>query len=425
MPIIKEHRPLTEGHFTKFNPMERTMDYPDGLLLNPTADPYDQKYFFEWNPHPKDSKPCYTASYVIGAQRIDNEELIIEPKINNIDFLSMFSACLNSGLEAESFSKIYGFDLDADPIKTQSSIFSALTPLLVIHFIRLMQEITAKGLRADYINKNENLKKIKGKIDIINNERKNIINKRFDRTYCIYTERSINTPENRLFKRALIFSKQFLFKMKDNESYSSLLQQVNYCLSFFENVDERIELWEIKNTKKNSLYKNYSDAIKLAKMVLKHFDYTISDIEKKNIKTPVFWMDMALLYEHYVYGLLHKEYGSQVKYQKSGCFGWKPDFLQIKEKIIMDTKYMPQLDWQGLTGDIVGQLSGYARIRSFTNNILHVSDETVVPCLIFYPTLETYKHHFAFNTNKKLIDQATPAGHLVKFYKFAVPMPRL
>jgi 5-methylcytosine-specific restriction enzyme subunit McrC len=133
---------------------------------------------------------------------------------------------------------------------------------------------------------------------------------------------------------------------------------------------------------------------------------------------------MALLYEHYVYSLLHKAYGSAVKYQYSGWFRWKPDFLHIGEKLIMDTKYMPDLDYSGPSGDVVAQLSGYSRVESFTE-ALGVDADTVVPCLIIYPYLSDVAMGYHFNTEKKLLDQATPLEHLIKFYKIGVPMPKL
>ena len=425
MNIISEHEPLTRAGLQSFDPLIQDPDIPDGLLLNPGADEYHRRYFFEWDSQPaKGEPPCYKASYVIGAQHIRDEELIIKPKMDNIDYMKMFSVCLGSSLSPEAFSRIYGIDLEAEPIRTESEVFSPITPLIVVHFIMLMTEITSRGLRRDYISRKENLRKIRGRIDIAINERKNVIIKRFDRIYCKYEERSVNTPENRLFKKALLFCKGFVSKLHGNEAYQDLMNRINVSLSAFESVDDQIEVWEIRNTKKSNLYRDYDEAIRLAKTLLRFFDYSIANTAKKSTKTPVFWIDMSLLYEHYVYGLLYAAYGNQIEYQSSGWFGWKPDFLHKGEKIIMDTKYMPQLEWQGLTGDIVGQLSGYARTESFTRK-LGVDEETVVPCLILYPTLQAQEEPFSFDKRKPLLEQARRARHLIKFYKYPVPIPAL
>ncbi len=419
--IITEHSVLPDiGSIRTF---ERSAKYPDGLLLNAHASPYDQKYFFIWNSE-YNKTPCYTASYVIGAQRIDGEELIIQPKMKNIDFMKMFSICLESDLSPETFSKIYSIDLEAKPIRTKTNLSASLTPLLIVHFIMLMKRITSRGLRSDYVDRNENLKKIKGRIDIRNNERKNVIYKRFDKVYCNYSERSLNIPENRLFKKTLLVCKRYINRMVKHELYPELFNRINVCLSVFEGVDENVELQEIRNSKRNTLFRDYDSAVKLALSILKRLDYSVTSAEDNDLGTPVFWIDMALLYEHYVYSLLHKAYGSAVKYQYSGWFRWKPDFLHIGEKLIMDTKYMPDLDYSGPSGDVVAQLSGYSRVESFTE-ALGVDADTVVPCLIIYPYLSYVAMGYHFNTEMKLLDQATPLEHLIKFYKIGVPMPKL
>ena len=296
--IITEHSTLPS--IGRINPYERSALYPDGMLLNAHASSYDQKYFFTWNTDKQ--TPCYTASYIIGAQRVDGEELVILPKMDNIDFMRMFSVCLASDLSPEEFSKIYDIDVDAKPILTKTNISLSLTPLLIVHFLMLMKRITSRGLRSDYIERNENLKKVKGRIDIRNNERKNVIYKRFDKVYCNYSERSLNTPENRLFKKTLMICKRYINRMVKHELYPELFNRINVCLSAFESVDEDIELQEIRSTKRNALFRDYDSAVKLALAILKRLDYSVTNVDTDSQLTPVFWIDMALLYEHYVYG---------------------------------------------------------------------------------------------------------------------------
>ena len=418
--IISEHEKLKP--FGELEPEKWSDQFQNGLLLNPRASEYDQRYFFVWDN--EFGKPGYKATYVIGAQRVNDEDLIIEPKMKNIDFMRMFSVCLSNDPSPESFSKIYNIDLDAKPLKTKTNISASLSPLLIVHFLMLMKRITSKGLRSDYVERNENLKKVKGRIDIRSNERKNIIYKRFDRVYCDYSERSINIPENRLFKKTLLICKRYINRMVSHELYPEIYTRINGCLSVLEDVDENVELQEIRNSKRNTLFRDYDSAVKLALKIIKRLDRSAADDAKESDMTPVFWIDMALLYEHYVYGLLHKAYGSDIKYQASGWFRWKPDFLHVGEKLIIDTKYMPDLDASGPSGDIVGQLAGYSRVQSFTD-ALGVDDETVIPCVILYPVFSDSYDTFAFDAGTKLLDQATPIKHLVKFYKIGVPMPKL
>ena len=422
MPIIKEHQSLADvkDQFSHFNPCERSLDYADGLLLNPNAQERDRRFFFNWD----DINKCYVANYVIGVQRVQGEELVIKPKIDSIDFMKMFSVCLSNGIATEDFSKIYGINLDSEPVKTDINFSSSITPLLIVHFLQLVKAIVSKGLKNDYIQKNENIKKVKGKINISKHIQKNICNKQYDKVYCKYMERSVDIPENRLLKKTLLFCQQFILRIKENESFKPLYQTISYCLGHFENVGSDIEVWEIRNTKNSSLYKNYSEAIKIAKTILRHFDYSITNVQKKKEKVPEFWIDMALLYEHYVYGLLKRDYGNDIKYQKAGWFHWRPDFLHKKEQIIMDTKYMPQLASDNIYGDIVAQLAAYSRVKSFSD-CLNVDENYVIPCLVLYPELSESSENYHFNTSIPLIKQATQDNHLLKFYKFPVPIPQL
>ena len=422
MPVIKEHQYLVDvkDEFSHFNPCERNEKYLDGLLLNPHASERDRRFFFTWD----DFKKSYMANYMIGVQRIEGEELVIKPKIDSIDFMKMFSICLSKGIASEDFSKIYGINLDSEPIKTDINFSSSITPLLIVHFLQLVKDIVSKGLKFDYIQKNENIKKVKGKIDISRHIQKNILNQKYDRVYCKYMERSVNIPENRLLKKTLLFCQQFILRMKENESFKTLYQTINYCLGHFENIDSNIEVWEIRNTKNSSLYKNYTDAIKIAKTILRQFDYSITNVQKRKEKVPEFWIDMALLYEHYVLGLLKRDYGKDILYQRAGRFSWRPDFLHKKEQIIMDTKYMPKLAGEDIYGDIVAQLAAYSRVKSFSD-CLNVDENYVIPCLVLYPELSASSEHFHFNTSIPLIQQATKDNNLLKFYKFPVPIPQL
>ena len=75
-----------------------------------------------------------------------------------------------------------------------------------------------------------------------------------------------------------------------------------------------------------------------------------------------FVLDMSLLYEHYVYGLLYEAYNGKVTYQFSGATGY-PDFLYSSNgfNAILDTKYIPKYENQPLDTYVIRQLSGYGR----------------------------------------------------------------
>ena len=190
----------------------------EGLRLPGQSKGLD-RWFFQWqwrnspiiddeqdSDRPIVTESGYYASYVIGAQWFDEAKtmpLVITTKhgCDRIDFLKMFSVCFNSGIEAKEFSKIYAVDMEQPRIKAPE-LKSVLSPLIVAHFLSIVKEIVKRGLKKDYVHREDNLKKVKGRIAIFRNERTNIQKKRYDKVFCQYQEYSEETVENRLIKKA-------------------------------------------------------------------------------------------------------------------------------------------------------------------------------------------------------------------------------
>lgn len=281
--------------------------------------------YFEYG-QPPVAESGYYATYVIGAQWFDEAKtmpLVITTKqgCEHIDFLKIFSVCFNSGIEAREFSKIYAVDMEQPRIKAPE-LKSVLSPLIVAHFLSVVREIVKRGLKKDYVQREDNLKKVKGRITIFRNERINIQKKRFDKVFCQYQEYSEDTLENRLIKKALLFSQQMLQVAGITESMLPLQHTLHECLSTFANVGNQIEVWEVKAIKHHKIFREYDDAIRLAQMILHRYDYSITNITTAEEEfCPVFWIDMAMLYEHYVLGLLREAFGSKI--QLSGAWSYR------------------------------------------------------------------------------------------------------
>lgn len=403
----------------------RLPDYRKGL----------ERWFFQWqwrNPQSESSDnesgadsdaSGYYASYIIGAQWFDKEKALplvvtTKPGCDRIDFLKMFGTCFNSGISAEDFSRIYDVDVDQPRIKCPE-LNSVLSPLIVAHFVSAVRAIVRKGLKKDYVSRTENLKKLKGRIDLFKNERKNIIPKRFDRVFCRYQEYSENTIENRLIKKALVFSERILGMEGISEGIMPLRAAVKQCLVSFVNVDECVDVSELKAFKKHKLYKEYSTAIRLARMILRRYDYSITNITVAEQEyCPVFWLDMSLLYEHYVLGLLKAEYGDSIVYQARGYTGY-PDFICHSPKIVMDAKYIPRFEHYNLDTSIVRQLSGYSRDKK----LFPSCPDSIIPCVVFYPSEGAVENPFKGKPIDALLSEAE--DNLWNFYKIPVPVPVL
>ena len=171
-----------------------------------------------------------------------------------------------------------------------------ITPLIVLHFLGVVNRI--KTLKKGYVHRSENLRKVKGRIRILENERTNIALKRYDRIYCEYDEYSVDIPENRILKKALLFAQRMLSAMQYHHSYDTIHQKLAKTLALFENVSSDVEIRDIKFIKSHKLFKDYAEAIRLAKQVLSHFDYSINKVSDSGNGVVPFVLDMSLLYEH-------------------------------------------------------------------------------------------------------------------------------
>lgn len=188
----------------------------------------------------------------------------------------------------------------------------------------------------------------------------------------------------------------------------------------FETVSSEIEINEIKHTKFNSFYKEYAEATRLAKIILKRFGYNINNAPQiKTIKTPPFWIDMAKLFELYVLGLLKNEFGNEVTYHLKIGRGNELDYLLNNEhyKMVVDAKYKTIYKTSLNTKDM-RQVSGYARLKK-VYDLLSIQTDKIIPCLIIYPDNEGIKTF----ENVKLTE--SEIKKYVYFYKLGVKLPEI
>lgn len=392
-------------------------------------DRYERLSLVRWD-KPMDNSPWgYYASYMIGAEWIDEKEaLVVTTKrgMEKIDFLTMFMTCFTSGLSVEAFSEIYNIDSEAPTIYAPS-LKGVLSPLIVLHFLGVVSRI--RSLKKDYVHYSENLKKVKGHIKVMKNERKNIAVKRFDRVFCDYDEYTTDIPENRLIKKALLFSKQILRPVIENhQSGTKVNIMLLRALTMFENVSEDVQIREVRRIKGHKMFSEYNEAVRLAKLILQRYDYSISKTSKEEEYVSPFTLDMSLLYEHYVYGLLREAYENRILYQCEGETGF-PDFLYCSSgfRAILDTKYIPKYETASLDNYVIRQLSGYSRDLPILKKLGYkdIDEESPVPnvpCIIIYPKVgDDVKNPFK---NRELKDLCkTPVRKLARFYKICIPLP--
>ena len=388
----------------------------------------------------------FRASYYIGTCWL-TEYLTISvlPKIENVDFIKMFLAALEVNSEADYFAQCYKIDFDKPAIKTPKNL-NVLSPLLILHFLSLLEKLVKRGLKRGYIIKEENLKsKIKGRIVFTQHLQQNVFQKRDDRIYCRYQEYTFDIPENRLLKKALIFSEKVLERyesIKKQNNYQDIKKRLIKLKQHFAVVSDDIEVSQIKKISANKLFINYKSAVKVAKMILRRFDYSLQEASKQEETTPPFWIDMSRLFELWVHSKLNEAYPKQIVFQVKGHCRTAVDFIKIDEKLIMDAKYKPHYsNSNSRIIDDIREISGYARDRKILEALgVNNFDNEEVKCIIIYPeriNFESNDTDFTEEEQKEIegddCKEATFEGSLISqsseikwfrnFYKISVKLP--
>jgi 5-methylcytosine-specific restriction enzyme subunit McrC len=367
-------------------------------------------------------------NYYIGVDWIieGKKAVYVEPKLNNnstqqADYLKMLFSALKHSDVAKHTDDLFEIKWDETTIEIEQHQ-DLLTPLLVVQYLRLVKEIVRKGLKKSYYKVENNLKaKVKGKVLVSQTIKHNLVKNKPLQTYCSYDEFGLNGLENRLLKKALVFIKRYLPNIKNLQSEEYTTEIFNYINPAFEFVSEEVNLHDIKHTKTNVFYKEYEEAIKLAKLILKRFGYNITNTQEKSIKTPPFWIDMSKLFELYVYGKLKERFSSigEIVYHKK-FNGLEPDFIlksnDGKYKMIVDAKYKPRYDIQNISIEDARQLSGYARLESIYK-YLGKKEKKTIDCLIIYSDQNSTRKNFKDDFDYSKVD------NYVKFYKIGIELP--
>lgn len=371
--------------------------------------------------------PDLEASYFVGAAWLikDNLPVIVRPKVHNVDIAEMLIQALSisSDEEAGYFSKCYKISFNEPTIETEEEQ-SELTPILVIHYISLLENLVKHGLKRDYVTITENLKgKVKGHLLFNAQLRQNIIPKREDRNVCRYQVYTTDIPVNRLLKKALLFADRMLqVYLHHHRQYGKLRMRINKLAATFEGVSDDIEISRVKGLASNKLFRHYADATRVAKEILRRYDYSLSNVSSALHKTPPFWIDMSRLFEMYVLSLLKQAYGSDIEFQVQGN-KQVADYVHNGEGLVIDAKYKQWYaggDVNKKMVDDIREISGNARDYSIIRNFPNPKEEP--ECVIIYPEDSGLT---TFSCPLSEIAHKHPIIQFRKFYKIPVRLPIL
>lgn len=213
-------------------------------------------------------------------------------------------------------------------------------PLLEIFISMFLDEVSKLikiGIKSDYVELEDNLKFLKGKLKISEQIRKNIVHK--ERFYVCYQEFSTDRAENRLIKSTL----EFLYRCSKSSKNQRLIREY---LFVFDEISSSSDInADFNRLKLNRQTKHYEQALLWSKIFLQNKSF--SPYKGSEIAFALLF-DINKLFESYVGNFIKKKF-LDAKLQHSGKhliekprgFMLKPDIFirHQKRNYIADTKW--------------------------------------------------------------------------------------
>jgi 5-methylcytosine-specific restriction enzyme subunit McrC len=208
--------------------------------------------------------------------------------------------------------------------------------IFILMFLDELAELIKKGIKADYLSKEENSSFLKGKIKLKSHLQKNLFNK--ERFYIEFDEYSSNRVENKLIKTTLK-------KLYQVSSSLNNKQKLREFIFVFDDVDSSKNInKDFRKCKTDRSMTHYKEILNWCRIFLNNESFCPYKGEKH---AHALLFDMNLLFESYVAHYFKKRYKDRkIKMQDKRyklieapkLFQLKPD-LVVDDNIVMDTKW--------------------------------------------------------------------------------------
>ena len=299
-------------------------------------------------------KVLQAQNYVGVLQTKDGTTIEILPKIREVD-IKTSKEILVKMLKTLKKSPFKHFNM--------AHLKSSKMPLLEIFitmFLDELSELIKRGIKSDYITKEENLAYLKGKLQIKEQIAQNYIHK--ERFYVAYDEYVSDRVENRLIKTAL----HYLYKQSKSNSNKKRIRE--YLFVFDEVGLSHSIKSDFSKVKLGRQMKDYEQIIVWVKTFLLEHSYSP---HKGSDLAFALLFDMNVLFESYV-GHHLKKRGYNVSLQdkqhhlafsaQKGIYAVRPDIVIDKGRVIADTKWKllrQEKTRQGIGGSDLYQMYAY------------------------------------------------------------------
>lgn len=372
-------------------------------------------------------------SYYVGLDWIVVNKLAIEiyPKINSeeeFDYIRILNEIISEPENIEHLKGLVTIKFNQPPICIRQKQ-DLLSIFLITEYINVLKRITRNGLKKEFYFVEENLKcKLKGKLLFTQTICKNITKGKLADNMCKYQVYGIDSPQNRILKKAFLFCLRQINVYKDTSiNLASLIETAKQIKPYFEGIGDNVSEKDIKSFKGNPVYKDYNCAIHVAKLLLRRYSYNITKIGNESIYTPPYWIDMSKMFELYVFNKLRRIFNKDEITYHLRANHQELDYLlnpQIwKNPYIIDAKYKPYYKDSELWKEDARQVAGYARLTNIYEK-LGLDEENTLPikCLIIYPDKNT-KEYFSFDRQKE--PSFEKIKEYIRVYKLGIRLPTI
>lgn len=225
-----------------------------------------------------------------------------------------------------------------------------LYEIFINMYLQEVRQLIKRGIKLDYVIKEDNQKFLKGKLLTSYHIKKNLVHK--ERFYVAFDEFHLNRPENRLIKAALLRLLRVTMNSKN-------IKDIKQLLGSFEMVEPSVNYTkDFSRVKIDRTTKEYTMLIQWTKVFLMNKSFTTfsGDNLSKSLLFP-----MEKVFESYITFYIKKIFGNDgwdVSSQDKSYylfneprrrFALRPDIVCKKDNrfIIMDTKWKNLLNDEG------------------------------------------------------------------------------
>ena len=253
-----------------------------------------------------------------------------DDKVNKLKdaFLKMLKSLKNFPAKSSNLANL----------KTQNL---PLLEIFISMFLCELEALVKKGIKSDYVTLEDNLKFLKGKLNINEQIKRNSIHK--ERFYVEYNEFLNDIKINRIIKTTL----KFLYKKSNSSKNQQKIRELLFIFNEVSTCDD---------------YKNFFEKLIINRQV-KHYEQTLLWCKiflLGNTFTPhkgddlafALLFDMNTLFESYVGNFIKKKLPGTILQHQEKYLIEKPREFRLKPDIFLEGKFIADTKWKIIRQDI-------------------------------------------------------------------------